>query len=391
MDTVQIECGNCGKVMAVKVAHLGAQVHCPHCRAIVQAPPPPSKSVPNIRVPNVDVEATESIFAEPGETDALFGEPPGRPLVEMPSEMSAKEAAPERTVAFGPPEQAAAPALGDRTLDEEEFARAGVNQPGPAPSWLSAPPAGAAAAEPEETPSEMPVVPRRPEKQSNLAAVLLIFLVPYAILATIVIIILLKMQGNYFDPLERLPDPKPKDGGPRLKVSQVAHDTRLPAKLKTKLAQPVQVGDIEITPLKVWATDEDQLVLEFKARNLSKNLIFNPVSDAFLRYVEKSMDAGKPYTYLDCGHKKLFGGFGEWLAGPAGQEQQFDGDIGPGEEEIIRITTEPRYRKDVQQLRKSKDDLTWRVQVRRGLVQVRDKDVSATAVIGVEFNASMIQ
>jgi hypothetical protein len=35
--------------------------------------------------------------------------------------------------------------------------------------------------------------------------------------------------------------------------------------------------------------------------------------------------------------------------------------------------------------------LVWRVQVRRGLVNVRGSQVSATAVIGVEFSAKDIE
>jgi hypothetical protein len=43
------------------------------------------------------------------------------------------------------------------------------------------------------------------------------------------------------------------------------------------------------------------------------------------------------------------------------------------------------------EIAKGNDSYTWRVQVRRGLVRYRDKDVSATAVIGVDFKASEIE
>ena len=39
METVQMRCGNCNRMMAISVEHLGGQVHCPHCQAIVETPP----------------------------------------------------------------------------------------------------------------------------------------------------------------------------------------------------------------------------------------------------------------------------------------------------------------------------------------------------------------
>ena len=39
MEIIEIQCGSCNEMMAISVDHLGTQVHCPHCQAIVQAPP----------------------------------------------------------------------------------------------------------------------------------------------------------------------------------------------------------------------------------------------------------------------------------------------------------------------------------------------------------------
>jgi len=43
-----------------------------------------------------------------------------------------------------------------------------------------------------------------------------------------------------------------------------------------------------------------------------------------------------------------------------------------------------------QRLANSREELLWRVQVRRGFVEVRGSQVSATAVVGVEFNTKAI-
>ena len=42
-------------------------------------------------------------------------------------------------------------------------------------------------------------------------------------------------------------------------------------------------------------------------------------------------------------------------------------------------------------IKKAKGPFLWRVQVRRGLVKLGDKEVSATAVVGVEFNKQDVQ
>ena len=38
MQTIQMLCGGCGNPIVVALEHLGAQVQCPHCQAIVQTP-----------------------------------------------------------------------------------------------------------------------------------------------------------------------------------------------------------------------------------------------------------------------------------------------------------------------------------------------------------------
>src|SRR5947209_11512192 len=80
MKTVNVQCGHCGKLMAVSTEHLGARVSCPHCQGVVEAPAeapaassPPTNDSPEIRVPLTD--SPESIFAsaETEATEDIFG------------------------------------------------------------------------------------------------------------------------------------------------------------------------------------------------------------------------------------------------------------------------------------------------------------------------------
>jgi hypothetical protein len=42
-------------------------------------------------------------------------------------------------------------------------------------------------------------------------------------------------------------------------------------------------------------------------------------------------------------------------------------------------------------VKESSDTLLWRVQVRRGLIEFKGKDVPVTAIIGVEFKSSDVK
>jgi hypothetical protein len=56
------------------------------------------------------------------------------------------------------------------------------------------------------------------------------------------------------------------------------------------------------------------------------------------------------------------------------------------------LQTRETYRTPhVAKIVKSDDHYLWRVQVRRGFVEKKGKNVSATAVIGVEFSPSEIE
>ncbi|MCI0639694.1 MAG: hypothetical protein L0Y72_05350 [Gemmataceae bacterium] len=376
METVQIQCGSCGKVMAVQVEHLGAQVHCPHCQAIVQAPTennaPRASGSDGADYPGIDSREIESIFT-PGQGDELFEEPSDKPLVELPPDPSSAEDSIE------------SPTLETTSLPHLMLPLPAA--PELAPPWSSATAAQDQPADRFEDSAQLPtpetpptVVKVAAAKRSLLVPYLLIFLIPYALIATGVIAYLLYNQSKNYDPLEHLPDPKPKEG-PRHKVK---HDSPLSGKLKIRFAESLRVGDMEMTPVKVEAVDDTELALYLRVRNLSTEYLIHPMSDEFLRYAK---GRELPYTYLDWSQKKLFGGFLQFFK----DDEPTSAELAPGQSALVKITTVSEFKNDVPKILKSGEDLVWRVQVRRGFVDVRGKQISATTVIGVEFNAKSIQ
>jgi hypothetical protein len=373
MQTVQFDCGNCGKTMAVGIEHLGAQVHCPHCMEIVQAPSAPADSpdaapaldspIPEIQVRPPDVEEG-SIFSGTNTEDDLFSPQPG-PQVEMPAAaVDVPTPAPTRFAIESEPHSSfttdAQPAETVAFVPEKHWTESAM-----------------AAHESELPPQDLS---RYKRSRSILWPMVLIFLIPYSLVCTGYIVWTLLHPPNAFDPLELLRDPKPGEGGPR----RVAPEAPLPKKLKTSFNQPIRIGDTEVTPLKVVLVNRD-LVLHLRMKNLSRDLEYTPLADAFLGYTEKR----RPYTFLDTGKDALFGGYVEWLKN--GKKDEKKGVLRPGEENVTLLTSNDKHQNQIEALLKSRDEVVWRVQVRRGFVKVDGKDVSATAVIGVTFSPQDIQ
>jgi len=371
MQTVQFQCGNCGKLMAVGTEHLGSQVHCPHCMEIVQAPsapaappPPEPPPIPEIRVRPPDVEEG-SIFGGNSD-DNMFTAPRG-PMVEMPS-------SPVAAPSPAPPRFEAVPAEPHPTAS---------NHPPPDATAAFTPEKHWADAAAHQEESALPAqdLSRYKQSSSMLVPMLLIFLIPYSVVCTAYIVwSLIHPPGSSFDPLQLLRDPKPGDGGP----VRVKPDAPLPGKLKTSLNEPIQVGDTEVTPFRIMLANDD-LVLYLKMRNLSKDLKYNPLPDSFGKHTEKGQ---VPYTFLDTGKDKFYGGYVEWRKN--GHKDR-SGIIGPGEENITLLTTYDKYRKSIPALLRSREQLVWRVQVRRGFFNLSGKDVSTTGVVGVIFSPQAIE
>ena len=375
MEPIQLQCGSCGQMMAISPEHQGAQVQCPHCKAVLQTPAPPKPLEPPSSgtlgfTGKSDADEEDSIFGQQQPTDDLFGAT-AAPKIQMPAVDMAPPPAPRPTVSMEP-----APS---------PHVQAGVPEHAPGMFTETAP---AAAAPDADLASFAPQ--RRVQDRSMLGPIMLIFLVPYAIFTTAFIGYLLYTWPRD-NPLKYLPDSSQK-GQPRL---QVKHDYQLDSDMKTTLGQPIRVGAIEVTPMHVKHNAENDLILVFKAKNVSNNLVFAPLDQDYLKFSKKSLDSGRPYTFLERISKeklnRIYGGDVDFFRGAPGREQRFDGEIGPGEEAVVHITSNEDYRKrEVPNFVKAPERLVWRVQVRRGLVRMDGKDVPATTVIGVEFTAREI-
>ena len=156
VQTIQILCGGCGNPMAVALEHLGAQVQCPYCQAVVQTPT--SAHAPS---PGPDLAPPQPTPAPP---------PPPVPAL-MDDANSAKP--PVHAFADGPTEHAAATyESADETPSEEE--------------------------EPVDIAAMRDRV-RQARRASTMSATLLVYLVPFVICCTGFIAYLLYIRPSIND------------------------------------------------------------------------------------------------------------------------------------------------------------------------------------------------
>ena len=348
-------------MMAISAEHLGQQVQCPHCQAVVQTPPasafglaPPGPD-PTVSAPPsyasepppiTVTEEPESIFAEGEPSDDVFDQAPRTPKIHMPDDNHQAEHA---AVAV------------EEQEPEEEYEE---------PADLSAMRARLASA----------------RQSSNFAPTVLVFLVPYAICCSGFIAYLL-MNWPTIERLDYLPDPKSlkagKGAGP---VNLPAHGIALAANRKIPLGQTIRVGQIEVTPLHVWRLLKGDLQLEFVAKNLTAEPM-TPIEEDFFAFGKGSF---RPYTFLDSNLRSKnddntgYGGSLEYFDGGVEKQRQ-SRELPAGGEEHVVITTsaEPRNRDYVNRLKGG--NYLWRLQVRRGNVTYHGGEIPVTAVVGVQF------
>jgi hypothetical protein len=168
----------------------------------------------------------------------------------------------------------------------------------------------------------------------------------------------------------------------------------------------MEIGDLEIEPAKVEvrplalfvksaarATLESPrptpaLVLTLRIRNRSSDLWIHPMDPAFTR---RARGNDRPATGLEVGGQKFWGGAIDWP--PTNQQfervyeraQEADAvPLGPGEirDYVVFTDTDAAVLSAVES---ASTPLLWRIQVRRGLIEYRGKEIPVTAVIGVEF------
>jgi len=454
MQTVSFQCGHCHKVMGVTAAFLGKQVRCPHCQQVVLAPaqapasapaPPPgpsSRATPDptagFSAPPPQKDEHESIFGEHIDEDLFGGGPKAH--VEMP-EPAKQNLQLEPTVFQMPalPQDLGGSSLGATVAsnssaavaDQRPVMQAPMQGPSlsvaPAPTEWSTP--GVPAPEQDGMQAPQPIT-SRPAPQSaagtNMILVYaLVFLGPYALFMTGIAIYFYSQSKQQIHPLELLPDdgePKAVKGQPsaRRVVDRIQATAELPPQLKVPLGQKIRIGDLEVTPEKIeaktiayktWgnlsdatkATEGESLVLHLHLKNVSKDTSFRPVDPYWERKWEEDdpKRGTMPYTYLSANNHN-YGGVLPWDArirrAPNGRligellegQEENQKILKPGEEMRTIIATLPD--KDLPRtLGRVKEPMVWRVQLRRGLVEHKGKEISTTAVVGVDFDMSKVQ
>jgi hypothetical protein len=390
METVQLQCGHCRKVMGILAEHLGGQVQCPHCHAVVRTPPRPLAPVAAAPSGTETVEtAAEYEPVEVADDDDLVetAEPADEP-VSIPLTPNPTSTARGEPVSIPLTSGSYSGEIGEKreeaeTAVEEEVVEGGIR---------------------DDAQADLASFQRKPlQRPSLLPLIFMIFLVPYSILTTAFIAyLLMNPPPKSIHPLDIMPDPK-KDGGPRR--VQIIHNHALADHQIIPIGKTIRVGkdgDLAATPEQVRFTPDGDLELVLRVQNVSEHLKFVPIHDAFLRYQPSKKtdgDDAKPYTFLESRSKKMdpiYGGFLQFCKKIDGQEQEVplaEQEIGPGQEESIVIRTMDAFRKQIEEKIKpaaSSELYLWRVQLRRGLVKYQEKDVPATAVIGIEFSREQI-
>jgi hypothetical protein len=132
------------------------------------------------------------------------------------------------------------------------------------------------------------------------------------------------------------------------------------------------------------------VVLTVRVKNVSPDLTFHPLDPAFNR---KEAATDSPPTALVVGKSTFAGGPIAWPfqknVRRKYERAQADDDkpLAPGESRTYVVTSDTRP-EVIRAVQNARDTILWRVQVRRGLVEYRGREVPVTALVGVEFKAS---
>jgi hypothetical protein len=441
MQTVNFQCGHCGNLMAVGAEYVGQQVRCPHCQQVVlapatdpprpaaEAPPPPAFDAMRQEMGGLFGTPPEQAPPEPTsplasmrqEMGGLFGT--AAPALEPPSYSPPPEPVPESIpVTVVPVLEPAAPPAADDTLTYYPQPAAPAPEP-PVPFGQAPAPGGwpAAEAAPEPLASAIPQpVIRAPRSRGWVIPLLIVPLISYAILATIAVVVLYnqKQAQTQKSPLEEMLDaigdyPGANHVNPQSLFKRVKPDLDLPPHLRVGLGGTLQVGQLEVKPTRVElrpvrflqgngepeASSERVLVLELQLTNTSQDVVFKPTDPYFERRWKREQGTpgtgNMPYMFLDLvkAKKRVYGGPVEWKPPKAGrfaeprervEGQKHGQDLPPGETLTTFVCTDPEDHV-ARDLARYDGPLVWRDQLRRGLVRVRDREVSTTAVVGVEF------
>ena len=433
--------------MAVGMNLLGRNVRCPHCKAVVQAPtaagepmsspgivrtpvkPPEPKPpepnfapLPQFKLPEKDTEAPESIFGEVHDEDLFGSEPPKPTMPPPPIPVSAPAPTIEMSAPEPEPIHAPAPIYTEQVPYSPTGPTVSMEAPelnlGDAPEYT--PPAPAQEQEQPPRRTQRPPMPAEGKSSNAFAIILLGYGLLMTIAAGVFGYLAFVKSAEPEHPFKAIPDvfgEYEKANRKQTSYKWLPSATAdVPADLRVKLGDELVVGDLAVTPLEVkkelvTAVEEFQsgddrvrpvpprtLVMKLKVKNLSSDVSFFPTDPAFQRRLEPKTDEKVgPYTALQINREFYYGLFPWPPAGNTRKEfiQEHTANekpLKPGEETTIFVAVAPKQ-DVVRNLERVPVDqsLLWRVQLRRGVVKYEDKEVSATAVIGVTFKKTQIQ
>jgi hypothetical protein len=374
-----------------------------------QAPPPPSPLEPTIAFPSPPPELAQ-IPQPPPPPGSIFGPVPGG-----------------ATLTYVPPEERTTP---DAGLHPNHLADGGgpalVQQEPPPPLVAESAPA---AEEPAGFTAPRVVRPQRKDNSGWIMAIIIFPLVSYSVAITILfLMVYLQPKPKEQDLFEKLPDAG-NVNPPAKKVGHTDVDwKRIPLqplsdRLKVGLGDTLQVGSVAVKPLKVelrkvtiytrpfpkgeLGTDES-LVLYLELRNVSEDVAFCPLDPNFDREWKNSFVSNTPFTYLQKGDQYFFGGPAKLVVGgrdpvredleitgtPDDPEKKLPQQVGkelmPGEKMETFVCTAPHH-KIAQVLARYEGPLLYRVHLRRGLVNYKGQERSATCVVGVTFTGKDVK
>jgi DNA-directed RNA polymerase subunit RPC12/RpoP len=377
-----------------------------------------------------EVELPPAVAMPPAALPALQTVQP--PPSEMPNlELTAPEAIPTQTYIPNPapPFTATEGAAALPVLDHASSAAAEI----PQTAWNPTEPAAGAPL--DELTTVVGTGPVRTSKGGGW--IIPLFILPlffYSILASALAWVYYKRLRDIEarpHPLEYLPDiegdhPTRQRKGSRLEIPRPDPNLPLPERLRVDLHSdtPLRVGDLEVTPLRIERAplsigdypegrteilrDQDTneplpaLKLYLKLKNVSNDLPFYPLDRFFTRYYDPGSkrtkqrwsSADPPYTQLIVGKQHFYGGPTGWANRRLLEKylneyvkgQECDRALKPGEELETFVCTDPENKRLRKALEHYHGNLEWRVQLRRGVVDVKGRRVPAGVVVGVEFS-----
>jgi phage FluMu protein Com len=424
METLTFQCGHCNKLMAVGAEFVGKQVRCPHCQQVVIAPQQPAPTSAQLEAARQPAQSALAVaadtpwWASPAVATSEASRPPsptdtpgrrGEPGMEV-----APAAPPAPFAAFEAAVDDSTPAVPTGTAVADPAGLQAESKSAPA----SAVPSGALPSAPDivtpwgpegAQPGTGPLVAPRPRRsQWGMTIFISLVFLPlllYAVLVTILAVMFYqRANSGQQDPRQFLPDvegdhPGFKRPNKQSLLPESYYTDPLPSNLRVALGGTLPVGDLEVSPQRVeWAkvhislgntgpfeVDNPALVLHLKLRNVSPEVTFYPV-DAYFNRQWSGGEGEKPLTLVEAGPARYFGGPARWRAREPEviEGTNCDKALGPGESGEYVVCTNC-YDEESRKLSRYSGPLLWRVQVRRGRVRYEDKDLSATAVIGVEF------